>query len=112
MTFRTMTVKECFANPQCKAIIEELAPQIMKYPIKLLTRRAAVRSLTWWSARRSSPRMWPKPSKPRSTKSFEHAKSPISVKEVGLFLESQPRRGLLLAEMTSSRPSMKPLISA
>ena len=40
MTFRTMTVKECFANPQCKAIIEELAPQIMKYPIKLFNKKS------------------------------------------------------------------------
>jgi len=40
MTFRTMTVKECFANPRCKAIIEELAPQIMKYPIKLFNKKS------------------------------------------------------------------------
>ncbi len=40
MTFRTMTVKECFANPQCKAIIEQYAPQIMKYPIKLFNRKS------------------------------------------------------------------------
>ena len=39
MDFRTMTVKECFANPQCKAIIEQLAPQIMKYPIKLFNKK-------------------------------------------------------------------------
>ena len=40
MTFRTMTVKECFANPRCKAIIEQYAPQIMKYPIKLFNRKS------------------------------------------------------------------------
>ena len=40
MTFRTMTVKECFANPQCKAIIEKYAPQIMKYPIKLFNKKS------------------------------------------------------------------------
>ena len=40
MTFRTMTVKECFANPQCKAIIEQYAPQIMKYPIKLFNKKS------------------------------------------------------------------------
>ena len=34
MDFRSLTVKDCFANPQCKAIIEQYAPQIMKYPIK------------------------------------------------------------------------------
>ena len=26
--------------PQCKAIIEELAPQIMKYPIKLFNKKS------------------------------------------------------------------------
>ena len=40
MTFRTMTVKECFANSQCKAIIEQYAPQIMKYPIKLFNKKS------------------------------------------------------------------------
>ena len=40
MTFRTMTVKECFADPRCKAIIEQYAPQIMKYPIKLFNRKS------------------------------------------------------------------------
>lgn len=39
MDFRSLTVKDCFANPQCKAIIEQLAPQIMKYPIKLFNRK-------------------------------------------------------------------------
>ncbi len=40
MDFRSMTVKDCFANPQCKAIIEQLAPQIMKYPIKLFNKKS------------------------------------------------------------------------
>ena len=40
MTFRTMTVKDCFANHQCKAIIEQYAPQIMKYPIKLFNKKS------------------------------------------------------------------------
>ena len=39
MDFRHMTVKECFANPACKAIIQEYAPQIMKYPIKLFNKK-------------------------------------------------------------------------
>ena len=39
MDFRSLTVKDCFANPQCKAIIEQYAPQIMKYPIKLFNRK-------------------------------------------------------------------------
>ncbi len=40
MDFRNLTVKECFANPQCKAIIEQYAPQIMKYPIKLFNKKS------------------------------------------------------------------------
>ena len=40
MDFRSLTVKDCFANPQCKAIIEKYAPQIMKYPIKLFNRKS------------------------------------------------------------------------
>ena len=39
MDFRSLTVKDCFANPQCKAIIEQYAPQIMKYPIKLFNKK-------------------------------------------------------------------------
>ncbi len=40
MDFRSMTVKDCFADPRCKAIIEQLAPQIMKYPIKLFNKKS------------------------------------------------------------------------
>ena len=40
MDFRSLTVKDCFANPQCKAIIEQYAPQIMKYPIKLFNKKS------------------------------------------------------------------------
>ena len=40
MDFRSLTVKECFANPQCKAIIEKYAPQISKYPIKLFNKKS------------------------------------------------------------------------
>jgi len=32
MEFRTATVKEIFSNPMAVAIIEELAPQLMKFP--------------------------------------------------------------------------------
>ena len=39
MTFRNLTVKDCFANDKCKAIIEQYAPQIMKYPIKLFNKK-------------------------------------------------------------------------
>ena len=36
MDFRTMTVKECFDNAQCTAIIKAKAPNLIKYPtIKL-----------------------------------------------------------------------------
>ena len=39
MDFRHLTVKDCFANEKCVAIINELAPQIMKYPIKLFNKK-------------------------------------------------------------------------
>ncbi len=39
MNFRTMTVKDCFANAQCVAIIKEKAPNLMKYPIKLFNKK-------------------------------------------------------------------------
>ncbi len=40
MDFRSLTVKECFANPKCEAIIKEYAPQLMKYPIKLFNKKS------------------------------------------------------------------------
>ena len=39
MEFRNMSVKDCFNNPQCTAIINEKAPQLMKYPIKLFNKK-------------------------------------------------------------------------
>ena len=39
MNFRSMTVKECFDNAQCAAIIKEKAPNLMKYPIKLFNKK-------------------------------------------------------------------------
>ena len=39
MDFRTMTVKECFDNAQCTAIIKAKAPNLMKYPIKLFNKK-------------------------------------------------------------------------
>ena len=39
MNFRSMTVKECFDNPKCVAIIKEKAPNLMKYPIKLFNKK-------------------------------------------------------------------------
>lgn len=32
MEFKNMTVKECFNNPKCVAIIEQYAPSLMKFP--------------------------------------------------------------------------------
>ena len=32
MDFKNMTVKECFSNPKCVAIIAQYAPQLMKVP--------------------------------------------------------------------------------
>ncbi len=39
MSFRTITVKECFDNPKCVDIIKQYAPNIMKYPIKLFNKK-------------------------------------------------------------------------
>jgi hypothetical protein len=39
MDFRSMTVKDCFANPKCEAIIKQYAPNLMKYPIKLFNKK-------------------------------------------------------------------------
>ncbi len=39
MDFRSTTVKDMFANPKAVAIIQELAPNIMKYPIKLFNKK-------------------------------------------------------------------------
>ncbi|MEA5153036.1 MAG: hypothetical protein VB039_10630 [Oscillospiraceae bacterium] len=40
MDFRSLTVKECFDNPKAVAIIKELAPSLMKYPIKLFSKKS------------------------------------------------------------------------
>lgn len=39
MTFRQLTVKECFDNPKTAAVVKEYAPNLMKYPIKLFNRK-------------------------------------------------------------------------
>ena len=39
MDFRSTTVKDMFANPKAVAIIQELAPNLMKYPIKLFNKK-------------------------------------------------------------------------
>ena len=40
MDFRSLSVKDCFANPKCVAIIQEYAPNLMKYPIKLFNKKS------------------------------------------------------------------------
>lgn len=39
MTFRELTVKELFDNPKTAAVIKELAPQLLKYPIKMFNKK-------------------------------------------------------------------------
>ncbi len=39
MDFRSLTVKDCFANPKCVEIIRQYAPNLMKYPIKLFNKK-------------------------------------------------------------------------
>ncbi|MCR5663970.1 MAG: hypothetical protein K6G17_03710 [Oscillospiraceae bacterium] len=39
MNFRSLTVKDCFANEKCVEIIRQYAPQLMKYPVKLFNKK-------------------------------------------------------------------------
>ena len=39
MDFGNLTAKELFDNPDTAAVIKELAPQLLKYPIKLLGKK-------------------------------------------------------------------------
>ena len=39
MDFRHLSVKECFDNPKTANIVKELAPNLMKYPIKLFNKK-------------------------------------------------------------------------
>ena len=39
MDFRSTKVKDLFADPQKAAIVKELAPNLMKYPIKLFNNK-------------------------------------------------------------------------
>lgn len=39
MTFRDLTVKECFDNPKTAAIVNELAPNLKKYPVKFFNKK-------------------------------------------------------------------------
>ena len=40
MDFRSLSVKECFDNPKTANIVKELAPNLMKYPIKLFNKKS------------------------------------------------------------------------
>ena len=40
MDFRSLSVKECFDNPKTAAIVKDLAPGLMKYPIKLFNKKS------------------------------------------------------------------------
>ncbi len=40
MDFRSLTVKDCFANPKCVEIIKQNAPNLLKYPIKLFNKKS------------------------------------------------------------------------
>ena len=40
MDFRSLSVKDCFANPKCVDIIKQYAPNLMKYPIKLFNKKS------------------------------------------------------------------------
>ncbi len=40
MDFRSLTVKECFDNPKTAAVVKELAPNLLKYPIKLFNKKS------------------------------------------------------------------------
>lgn len=40
MDFRSLSVKECFDNPKTAAIVKDLAPNLMKYPIKLFNKKS------------------------------------------------------------------------
>ena len=40
MEFRSMKVKELFANEKAAAVVKELAPNLTKYPIKLFNNKS------------------------------------------------------------------------
>ena len=40
MDFRSLSVKECFDNPKTAAVVKELAPNLLKYPIKLFNKKS------------------------------------------------------------------------
>ena len=40
MDFRSLTVKELFDNEKTAAVVRELAPQLLKYPVKLFNKKS------------------------------------------------------------------------
>ena len=40
MEFRKLTVKELFDNPKTAAVVKELAPNLLKYPVKLFNKKS------------------------------------------------------------------------
>ena len=40
MDFRSLTVKELFDNEKTAAVVKELAPQLLKYPVKLFSKKS------------------------------------------------------------------------
>jgi hypothetical protein len=40
MDFRSLTVKELFDNPKTAAVVKEMAPQLLKYPVKMFNKKS------------------------------------------------------------------------
>ena len=40
MDFRSLTVKELFDDPKTAAVIKEMAPQLLKYPVKMFNKKS------------------------------------------------------------------------
>ena len=40
MDFRSLTVKELFDNEKTAAVVKDLAPQLLKYPVKLFNKKS------------------------------------------------------------------------
>ena len=40
MDFRSLSVKELFDNPKTAAVIKEMAPQLLKYPVKMFNKKS------------------------------------------------------------------------
>ena len=40
MDFRSLTVKELFDDPRTAAVVKEMAPQLLKYPVKMFNKKS------------------------------------------------------------------------